>query len=151
MSKEGILMWHEVVMILRSAVCFVLFNFAYISYGHVITVHQIIHEHAKCVDGTVPEYHFREGYDMNKNKWIIYFLGGGWSYDLQAILYRTKTVFGSTKYNKNIKNRHWHLQGIIDENKLINPYFYNWNVVIIEYCDGTSFSGDAIHHYNVGR
>ncbi|KAJ8527691.1 hypothetical protein K7X08_015142 [Anisodus acutangulus] len=34
-------------------------------------------------------------------------------------------------------------QGIHSKNQTANPDFYNWNKVIIAYCDGGSFTGDV--------
>ena len=34
--------------------------------------------------------------------------------------------------------------GILSNNASLNPDFYNWNRVKIRYCDGGSFTGDAV-------
>lgn len=29
------------------------------------------------------------------------------------------------------------MDGLFNRNKNVNPYFYNWNTIFVNYCDGT--------------
>jgi hypothetical protein len=68
-----------------------------------------------------------------------YFKGGGWCYDEASCLARTHTSIGSaTHFTPTFQ-----FSGIMDSNATINPTFANHNRVVLWYCDGASFSGDA--------
>lgn len=51
---------------------------------------------ARCLDGSLPMFYLRKGTGEGKNKWLIYFEGGGWCFDLPACKARAKTVLGSS-------------------------------------------------------
>lgn len=74
------------------------------------------------------------------SKWIIHMEGGGWCYNEDACVERSKTDLGSSK--------RWSpsaefAPGFLSDSKLLNPDFYDWNIVFIAYCDGASFSGNV--------
>ena len=80
------------------------------------------------------------GSGSGASKWIVHMEGGGWCYDEDECVERSKTDLGSSKK--------WPPSGdftfgFLGDNKLFNPDFYNWNMVFIAYCDGTSFSGNV--------
>lgn len=37
---------------------------------------------ARCLDGTQPAFYLRRGHNTGANRWLIFFEGGGWCYDL---------------------------------------------------------------------
>jgi hypothetical protein len=37
----------------------------------------------------------------------------------------------------------------ISHNPDINPHMHNWNTVLVRYCDGSSFAGNAEHLHKV--
>ncbi|XP_027775200.1 pectin acetylesterase 8-like isoform X2 [Solanum pennellii] len=94
---------------------------------------------AVCLDGTPPAYYYEKGHGEGANNWIIYFRGGEWCYNVIDCVARTTTEKGSSKYAP--KQRSFY--GILSNNKTINPDFYNWNRVMVIYCDGSSFTGDV--------
>ena len=63
--------------------------------------------------------------------------GGGWCYDEDACLERSKGSLGSSKKWAATEN----FDGLLSDVKEDNPDFYQWNVVYIKYCDGASFAG----------
>lgn len=65
--------------------------------------------------------------------------GGGWCYNEDACLQRSKTDLGSSK-NWQPKTE---LSGFLSDDPHFNPIFYNWNVIFLMYCDGASFTGNA--------
>ena len=74
------------------------------------------------------------------NKWIIHLEGGGWCYDEELCVSRTKTYLGSSKY--------WtsdtlDISGLFSDDCTINPYFCGWSMVYVRYCDGASFAGNV--------
>lgn len=93
---------------------------------------------AVCLDGSPPGYYFREGYSGGENNWIIHFFGGAWCFDEEACLQRSKTVLGSSKLFPLHPPK---LQGVLSSDPKTNPNFYNWNLAMLCYCDGASFSG----------
>lgn len=50
---------------------------------------------------------------------------------------RTETNLGSSKFNR----PEVVLDGIFSRNETLNPEFYNWNFIYINYCDGTGIPG----------
>lgn len=36
---------------------------------------------ARCIDGTRPAFYVRKGHGDGKNKWFVFFEGGGWCFD----------------------------------------------------------------------
>ena len=103
---------------------------------------------ARCIDGTPAGYYIRPGSGDGINKWSIHFEGGGWCYSLSSCIQRSETVLGSSKdYPKCQLNKAFHHYE--STNKHLNPMLYNWNMVRVKYCDGTSFAGDAIKQHEV--
>ena len=103
---------------------------------------------ARCIDGTPAGYYIRHGTGDGINKWSIHFEGGGWCYSLESCIQRSETVLGSSKdYPKCQLNKAFHHYE--STNKHLNPMLYNWNMVRVKYCDGTSFAGNAIKQYEV--
>ena len=97
---------------------------------------------ARCIDGSAPAYYIRKGSGDGARKWIVFFEGGGWCYDLKQCFLRSKTRLGTTK-NTPPKLFSYELGFYISEQPSVNPMMYNWNTVYVRYCDGSSFAGDA--------
>ncbi|KAL1540265.1 [Wnt protein] O-palmitoleoyl-L-serine hydrolase [Salvia divinorum] len=93
---------------------------------------------ALCLDGSPGAYYFAPGFDDGVDNWIVFLPGGGWCNTVADCLNRTKTPIGSTV---NAGARELTLP-FLRPNKTINPDFYNWNKVLILYCDGASFMAD---------
>ncbi|XP_021753639.1 pectin acetylesterase 9-like [Chenopodium quinoa] len=94
---------------------------------------------AYCLDGSLHAYRFSQGFGSGASNWLLHFEGGGWCNDVQSCLERTKTDVGSSNYMKNVEV----FSGILSNNISLNPDFYNWNRVVLKYCDGASFAGDS--------
>ncbi|MBA0816310.1 hypothetical protein Gohar_000988 [Gossypium harknessii] len=96
-------------------------------------------DHAVCLDGTLPGYHWHRGYGSGANSWLIQLEGGGWCNNVRTCVYRKKTRRGSSTYmEKQIP-----FTGILSDKAEQNPDFFNWNRVKLRYCDGASFTGDT--------
>eukprot|EP00252_Welwitschia_mirabilis_P006750 TRINITY_DN1765_c0_g1_i1.p1 TRINITY_DN1765_c0_g1~~TRINITY_DN1765_c0_g1_i1.p1 ORF type:complete len:250 (+),score=33.27 TRINITY_DN1765_c0_g1_i1:100-849(+) len=92
-----------------------------------------------CLDGSPPAYFIHRGFGSGANNWIVHFEGGAWCNDIESCSKRTTTKLGSSKYMPKKKA----FSGLFGNNEARNPYFYNWNKVRVQYCDGASFTGDA--------
>ena len=94
---------------------------------------------AVCLDGSPPGYYIRPGSGEAQAKWIVYLEGGGYCQDLSDCYQRSKTDLGSSK--------NWHssvqLTGFLSDSETVNPDFYNWNIVLVMYCDGGVYSGNV--------
>ncbi|VFQ97609.1 unnamed protein product [Cuscuta campestris] len=105
-------------------------------------------EGAVCLDGSAPAYDWEVAKDnANRRNWLVYLQGAGWC--LNSTIYqapdnstescrsRAAGRFGSSRY-----------MNATDFGHFLSPrsndtYFSNWNRVIVRYCDGCSFAGDA--------
>jgi len=96
-------------------------------------------ENAKCLDGTPALYYHRKGTGSGANKWFLHQQGGGWCYDLNGCVGRSKGSLGSTKADKPTSSLNG---GYFSTDPNQNPLMYNWNAVELRYCDGASLSGD---------
>ncbi|XP_047320291.1 pectin acetylesterase 8-like [Impatiens glandulifera] len=94
---------------------------------------------AVCLDGSPPGYHFDKGFGDGSDNWLLIFEGGGWCESTSECLIRKNIFRGST----NLMNKTLQFKGILNNQKLLNPVFYNWNRVKIRYCDGASFMADV--------
>ncbi|MCD7449030.1 hypothetical protein HAX54_048467 [Datura stramonium] len=66
------------------------------------------------------------------------YLGGAWCTNVTDCLDRSKGGHGSSRHMGPLEFR-----GIHSKNQTANLDFYNWNKVIVAYCDGGAFTGDA--------
>ena len=108
----------------------------------------VLHKDAKCIDGSPPAYYIRKGYGDGFEKWIVFFEGGGWCYDMEQCYLRSKTVLGSSNdYTATLPKDG--LKFYLSSDEKVNPLMYNWNTVLVKYCDGGSFAGDAVRTYKV--
>ncbi|CAI9779048.1 unnamed protein product [Fraxinus pennsylvanica] len=92
---------------------------------------------AFCLDGSVPGYHMQGGFGSGSDSWLLHIEGGGWCNTISSCSSRKRTALGSSKY----MDREVQFFGLLSDNPLRNPDFFNWNRVKIRYCDGASFSG----------
>mmetsp|Transcript_124151 Transcript_124151/g.386616 ORF Transcript_124151/g.386616 Transcript_124151/m.386616 type:complete len:382 (+) Transcript_124151:292-1437(+) len=105
---------------------------------------------ARCLDGSPAGYYMREG---KQERFLIYFEGGGWCYDeqcenptwdgtLKDCRQRATTRLGSSTRWEPFQD--YTLKGMLSIDPVANPVFHDWTLVYVPYCDGTSFSGDAV-------
>ena len=93
---------------------------------------------AVCLDGSPPGFYLRNGTNLEKSKWIIFFQGGAWCHDIDTCYQRSNTALGSSTCFR----RHLRHEGFLSNEVKYNPDFYNWTSVFVAYCDGASFTGD---------
>lgn len=93
---------------------------------------------ALCLDGTPAVYFLRKARDQDK-RWIILFPGGAWCSSKETCFARSRTDLGSSKYFPSLAKQ----GGILSSNRSNNPYFHDWNVLYLQYCDGSSFMGNV--------
>merc|ERR1719313_2461657 len=105
-------------------------------------------EAAKCLDGTPAVYYHRKGTGTGANKWFLHQQGGGWCYDLNGCVGRSKGSLGSTKADPATRSLDG---GYFSVDPKQNPLMYNWNAVELRYCDGASLSGDKTTPAVVGN
>ncbi|CAL1544716.1 unnamed protein product, partial [Lymnaea stagnalis] len=70
--------------------------------------------------------------------WIIYLPGGGWCSSIYDCFQRSLTDLGSS----HIAKTSIPLDGILSNSCVTNPDFCYWNVIVLHYCDGSSFLGN---------
>jgi hypothetical protein len=94
---------------------------------------------AVCLDGTAAGFYYSAATATDsKNKWQLYFTGGGWCYNELDCWGRSKTTLGSSKNWANTSS----IGGLMSDDCSVNPDFCTWNRVQMAYCDGNSFSGN---------
>lgn len=79
--------------------------------------------------------------------WVMHFEGGAWCYNTTDCATRATTTLGSSSQAAATKKM---TGGPVSSDRTTNKYFANANRVIVLYCDGSSFSGDASHPVYVG-
>ncbi|CAH9075042.1 unnamed protein product [Cuscuta epithymum] len=112
-------------------------------------LHSAVAEGAVCLDGSPPVYNWDSGKGSGARNWLVHLGGGGWCinstiYDNRDYAYagncsgRARTGDGSSLHMVD----YFEFKGIFGDLKN-ESYFYNWNRVVVRYCDGGSFSGDV--------
>ncbi|GFP92136.1 protein notum homolog, partial [Phtheirospermum japonicum] len=94
-----------------------------------------------CNDGSSAAYYYSPGFGEGVNNWLILLNGGGWCITDDGCAKRLKDRTGSSIYN----DQTTYFGAIRSANQAENPDFYNWNRVLVVYCDGSSFMGNAFH------
>lgn len=94
---------------------------------------------AVCLDGSPPGFFLRKGYGSGADKWLLFFRPGGWCSSPSDCTDRSFSHWGSSEFFADTTGQ----KGILNPDRKANPDTYNWNVVIIAYCDGASFAGDV--------
>lgn len=100
---------------------------------------------ARCIDGSPGSYYYKKGFGSGIDKWIIFFEGGGWCYDMEKCRARSKEYLGSSSQQQEegcdkALSKGGYLSGYKHAS---NGVSYNFNQVYVNYCDGGSFAGDA--------
>jgi len=94
---------------------------------------------AVCLDGTPGGYYYEPGVGVNSTKWVFYMIGGGLCWSELECVARSQTQLGSMKYWPET----FVMGGPLYGNPEYNPDFYDWNHVVVPYCDGACFGGDV--------
>jgi hypothetical protein len=96
---------------------------------------------AACLDGSPPAFY---SLVQDPQRWAVFIEGGGWCFDQTAngtisnCAGRAAGGGGSSRYNGGSMN----VGGFLSSDPKINPNYYNWTLVFIHYCDGTSHSSN---------
>ncbi|KAK3006611.1 hypothetical protein RJ639_017247, partial [Escallonia herrerae] len=93
---------------------------------------------AVCSDGSPSAYQYAKGVGEGINNWLVHLEGGAWCESVERCTYRAGKHVGSSKYMTGLN-----FTGILNNKKKFNPDFYNWNRILVRYCDGSSFTGDV--------
>uniref|UniRef100_A0A0D6QVS9 Pectin acetylesterase n=1 Tax=Araucaria cunninghamii TaxID=56994 RepID=A0A0D6QVS9_ARACU len=106
---------------------------------NLTVLHDAVAKGAVCLDGSPPAYYFDNGFGSGANNWLVFIEGGAWCQDKGSCMDRAKTYLGSSLY----MDKQTAFDGILHNQQSYNPDFYNWNRVVVRYCDGSSFTGDV--------
>jgi len=96
-------------------------------------------DNAVCLDGTPGVFYLAKGTGDGVNKWYIHHEGGGWCVNDDDCLGRSKSTLGSSSTYGPTQDLGG---GYFSDDATDNPLMYNWNKVLLRYCDGGSFSGN---------
>eukprot|EP00475_Leptophrys_vorax_P000640 TRINITY_DN10361_c0_g2_i1.p2 TRINITY_DN10361_c0_g2~~TRINITY_DN10361_c0_g2_i1.p2 ORF type:complete len:541 (-),score=149.97 TRINITY_DN10361_c0_g2_i1:47-1669(-) len=91
-----------------------------------------------CLDGSPSGFYYRISQQGPQKKWIIHFEAGAYCFPESDCADRAKTDLGSSTPWPAQKN----YSGILSGNPQNNPSFYNWNVIVLQYCDGGFWAGN---------
>ena len=90
---------------------------------------------ARCLDGSPAVFYFQKG---EVDNFAVYHQGGGWCTDVADCYTRSKTHLGSSKH---MQSQFYIPRGLFADEQEVNPIVYNWNKVVVGYCDGGSYTG----------
>lgn len=104
------------------------------------------HADARCLDGSPAGYYFRSA---NSSRFLVYFEGGGWCYDqncahptangtIADCTERSRGQLGSSSKWERLR---WYNSGALSPFQRNNPTFFDFSLIYVPYCDGTSLSG----------
>ena len=96
---------------------------------------------SKCIDGSPVAFYLKKGKGSGAGKFHIAFEGGGWCWDRDSCSRRSDTVLGSSKDYDSCLTSKSYTPGPLSH-KDSNPLF-NWNTILVKYCSGDSWSGNA--------
>ena len=109
---------------------------------------------AKCLDGTNYKFYYTPGSGSGIKKFMFFWVGGAFcgidGYDtLESCYIRSKTEVGSSKTwgDNNTLIMINNDLGYFSSNQSVNPLFFNWNKIMINYCDGSNHQGYSEEPY----
>ena len=114
---------------------------------HLVLLHAAAASHgAVCLDGSPPGYYIERGLS---DRWMLHLQGGGWCTSLADCASRAKNPLGSSRTyaadrDEVLAGYDGGAHGLFSNSSTVNPDFHNYTKVYIRYCDGGSFSGDAV-------
>jgi hypothetical protein len=132
------------------AISIIVIILSYLIYNEIDTLDTIELDSdtdAQCLDGTNYKFEISKGFDDGVNKFLLFFEGGGWcifntdGYNYEKCLERTQISWGSSKPLWKRSSKLSRLFYILSSNKKFNPVFYNWNKILVRYCDGFGHQG----------
>ncbi|KAK4488247.1 hypothetical protein RD792_003994 [Penstemon davidsonii] len=96
-----------------------------------------------CLNGSPPAYYHAVGFGEGVDNWMVYLEGGGWCMSSESCYSKIQTAGLPGCGNSYTFKNQTTFVGIMSQSQTINPDFYNWNIVFVRYCDGSSYSGDV--------
>ena len=98
---------------------------------------------ARCLDGSPGFLHFSRGSSANRG-WLIHHTGGGWCTSIADCCRRAVTSLGSSRSYTAASTIDMRMipLGYLSRSNVTNPHMKDYNIVILHYCDGASFSGN---------
>ncbi|CAH9124467.1 unnamed protein product [Cuscuta epithymum] len=96
---------------------------------------------AVCLTGKPAAYYFDRGQGSGMRNWMVYLPGGAWCNNLEYC------VTYAQGRNITIDAPPYSFADILSHKKKENPDFFNWNKVVVRYCDGSSFTSDSDRTY----
>lgn len=104
---------------------------------------------AKCLDGSNYRFQLIKGFGKGQDKFLLSFEGGGWcgseakapSSTIEACRKRALTPMGTKASSFSFTLSRF--QRLFSNKPQYNPEFYNWNKVVIKYCDGFGHQSNA--------
>nr|GMC58571.1 pectin acetylesterase 7-like isoform X2 [Ipomoea batatas] len=96
-----------------------------------------VDEGAVCLAGNPAAYYYSKGFGRGSKNWIVYLRGGGWCSgfaDCLAYIDRKGVNENPTPIT---------FDYIFSNQKEKNPDFFNWNKVIVRYCDASSLTSNS--------
>ena len=93
---------------------------------------------AVCLDGSPGGLYLKRGSGADADRWVFWFLGGGWSFSPEDAAARAAGRLGSSKYWAPTAT----FGGILNEDAEVNPDFATWSTAVFCYCDGSSYTSD---------
>ena len=129
------------------------------SFDYVLhTVNLTTHPRARCLDGSAGSYYLRKA--SRSSKFFLFHEGGGWcspdvpfrgGVGVDHCYNRSLGSAGSSRFNSPVKPLP--LSGssgaYFSYNRSTNPVLYDFNSVLINYCDGAAFSGRRAEPWTV--
>ncbi|KAL0432673.1 UNVERIFIED_CONTAM: Pectin acetylesterase 8 [Sesamum latifolium] len=123
---------------LRPLICLLIVMSTQVHGSHLVDITLLksaVSKGAVCLDGSPPAYFLQKGSGDGADNWLVYLEGGGWCASHDGCDQRTRTVVGSSNLRKGAA----YFGQILSSDQTINPDFYNWNIVSVVYCDGSSY------------
>ncbi|MEC7984377.1 MAG: pectin acetylesterase-family hydrolase [Myxococcota bacterium] len=111
---------------------------------------------AVCNDGSTPIFYLRPGIEDGRDKWILWFEGGGTCFSVEGCRARwqNESHLMSTCVGENCaeyaadveKSKDGILSSLADE----NPHLHDWNHVLLNYCSSDAWLGQREESLNTG-
>ncbi|XP_011074218.1 pectin acetylesterase 8-like isoform X1 [Sesamum indicum] len=135
---------------IRPLICLLIVMSTQVHGSHMVDITLLksaVSKGAVCLDGSPPAYFLQKGSGEGADNWLVYLEGGGWCASHDGCDQRKRTGIGSS----NLRKGALYFGQILSSEKTINPDFYNWNMVSVVYCDGSSYTGNVKGNTDIKR
>jgi len=122
----------------RTKICWLCLLSLLLIYVESTTLNRVVVPNAKCLDGSPYSYYISQG--TNHTSFYLNHQGGGWCQDLNECAERAKSALGtSINWTATVD-----MGDGMSRDASTNPLMKDWTFVYLPYCDGGSFTGDAM-------